>query len=206
MTAKPLLLLVVLILAGCASGAVDPEESRRLLGRESDVRLDAQILGNRINPGTVVSINYEIQNFRSEPIAFAEQPGEADFDTASGTITVRLGAEVPGTSPLPRLQVIGPGEKKSFTAGARMNFLIADRGEELSNYPRALRIRINILRDIEPFAMLVGPQTGTQDAELAEKLFPVWVENIESVTTNSIPINWSRPVRTTTPPRRGRGF
>ncbi|HUF16935.1 MAG TPA: hypothetical protein VMS12_02695 [Thermoanaerobaculia bacterium] len=203
MTGKPLL-LAMLMVAGCASSTVDRDEPRRLLGRESDVRVDAQMFGNRINPGTIVTINYEIQNFRSEPIAFAEGPATADLDTSSRTITVRIGAEVPGIPPLPRLQVIGPGEKKSFTTGARMNFLIPDRGEQLSNYPQSLRIRVNILRSVEPFSMLVGPQEGPQDPNLAEEIFPAWVENIASVTTNSIPINWGRPIQTTTPPRRGR--
>lgn len=202
MSPRPLF-LVLLIVAGCASTTVDPDESRRLLGRESDVRIDAQVFGNRINPGSVVSINYEIQNFRATPIAFAEVPASADFDPSRRTITVVLGAEIPGAPPLPRLEVIGPGEKKGFTTGARMNFLIADAGEELSNYPQTLRIRLNVLRNIEPFQMLLEPQASAQDPSLAAELFPLWVENILSVTSNTIPINWGRPMRSPIPPRRG---
>ncbi len=197
-------LVFMLVAAGCATGSVDQDEPRRLLGRESDVRVDAQMFGRSVSPGGIVTINYEIHNFRTEPIAFAEGAATADLDSESGTITVRVGAEVPGTPRLPRLEVIGPGEKKSFSTGARMNFLIADRGEELSNYPRSLRVRVNFLRDIRPFSMLIGPPAGVQDPKLAGELFPVWVENIESVTTNSVPITWGRPQRTTTPPRRGR--
>lgn len=188
------LLLVALVLSGCASG-VDLDEPRRLLGREGDIRVDAQMFGERINPGSLVTLTYEIQNFRATPIAFSDVVAASDFDPESRTITVTLGAEVPGTPP-PRLEVIGAGEKKTFTAGARMNFLIADRGE-LSLYPQSLRVKVNFLSDIEPFGELIGPeQRGSANPGLSERLFEVWVENIESVTTNSVPISWGRSSRT----------
>lgn len=189
------LLLVALILSGCASG-VDLDEPRRLLGREGDIRVDAQMFGERINPGSLVTITYEIQNFRPTPIAFADVVAASDYDPDSRTITVTLGAEVPGTPP-PRLEVIGAGEKKTFTAGARMNFLIAERGE-LSLYPQTLRVKVNFLSDIGPFTELIGGAGSPVDPALSAGLFEVWVENIESVMTNSIPIQWGRSMRTRT--------
>ena len=130
MTAKRLL-LVALVLTGCASG-VDLDEPRRLLGREGDIRVDAQMFGEQINPGSLVTLTYEIQNFRATPIAFSDVVAASDFDPETRTITVTLGAEVPGTPP-PRLEVIGAGEKKTFTAGADRRVEWENTGEQIHN-------------------------------------------------------------------------
>ena len=183
-------LILTLLMAGCASTAVDMDEPKRLLGREEDVRIDAEISTDRISTSTSIGLTWEIQNFRSQAIAVADLVAQTNYDPESRMITVTLGSEVPGMGLVPRLIVINPGEKKSFTGGARPNFVLpmATGGPA---YPRELRLRLNYLRDVEPFRMLVGiPERAVADEKLADQLFSHWVENNDSVTTNAVPINW----------------
>jgi hypothetical protein len=212
MKTRSLLLPAILVAASCASSnKVDMEEPRRLLGREENVRIDAQIIGDRVTPNSTLPITYEIQNLRDTPIAVADVVALSDYDPSTRTISVTLGAEVPGNEFVPRLILIGPGEKKSFSTGARTTFIIPRSGA-LPAYPQGLRIRVNYLRQVEPFQKLVGiPEKAINDPAMAAQIFPHWVENNESVTTNTIPIRWgsvrpdiSDPSRSG--PRRRGGF
>ena len=188
----PMIVLLTLSM-GCSSGQhVDPEEPSRLLGRESDVRVDAQIfMPARVNTSSVLTMNYEIQNLREQSIAYAELSPLTTFDEDTRTITVTLGTEVPGNQMLPRLTVIPTGEKRSFTAGVRMAFIVPNKGQ-FTAYPEKLQIKFSFLRDVEPFRKLLDiPERALNDSQLAAELFPVWVENQESVFTNAIPIDWA---------------
>jgi hypothetical protein len=191
MTLRALCLVpLLLLLSACASSSIDMDEPKRLLGREENVRLDAEILSDRIFANQNIALRWEIQNFRDQPIAVADLIPMAEYDPSSRTITVSLGSEVPGSTMVPRLVVIQPGERKSFSGGARTNFAVPRQADPGAR-PDRLRIRVNYLRDIEPFRELIGlTERVIADPALADRLFPAWVEANDSVTTNAIPIGW----------------
>jgi hypothetical protein len=184
---------LLFLLTGCATTAVDMTEPRRLLGVENSVRIDAQVLAEEVRPGTVVPITYEVTNQRTTPIAIAELASETSYDPDSHTVTVSVGSEVPGNELLPRLIEIAPGEKRAFTASARLSPVLGvGAGVPSARIPPvAFRVKVNFLGDVEPFRQLVGiPERAVADPRLADALFPVWVEKNEIVYTNSVPMRW----------------
>lgn len=179
--------LALLLSSGCASGGGAVDESARLIGRESDVRVDAMVRNLNIGFGSNVSIRYDVENLRTEPIAVADIVPEVVFDTDTGLITVMLGSEVPGNEFLPRLVMIRSGEKQSFSAGVNLNV-----GSTVRISPSAIRIRLSYLKDVEPFESLIGiTQKAVHDPELADEMFLPWVESVRFVDTNSVPLQWT---------------
>lgn len=200
-----LALFLSLVVAGCAStSSVDMSEPRRVLGRESDVRIDAQIFGDVVTSGALIRITYEIENLRATPILVADLIPESHYDPESGTITVHIGSEVPGNEIVPRLLRIEPRESESFSTAARLNLVLPPNAPPF-RVPRALRLRLNFLNQTEPFEELIEiPEKVVASAELANRLFPVWVESNESVTTNALPVRWRGPEPAPAPPSRRR--
>lgn len=183
--------LALVLSSGCASGRGAVDESARLVGREGDVRIDATILNLNVSLGSNVSIRYEIENLRPEPIAVADIVPEVMFDTETGIITVTLGSEVPGNEFLPRLVMIRSGERQSFSAGASLNVRSTVRSS-----PRAIRVRLAYLEDVEPFQSLIGiTQKAVHNPELADEMFLPWVESVRFVNTNSVPLQWTGRTR-----------
>lgn len=184
--------LSMLVFVACASApAVDMTEPKRVLGRENDVRIDAQIYGDDVlTNSSHVKIVYEVENLRPESILIADLVPDPTFDEETQTITLALGSEVPGNQFVPRLIEIKPGERKSFTAATRIH-IVTSPSAPRARHPRFLRLRLNFLNDVEPFAQLVGiPERTVADAALADALFPKWVESNEVIYTNDIPITW----------------
>jgi hypothetical protein len=185
-------LFVILFSVACATTPVNMEEPRRIVGTETSVRIDAEIRGDELRSGSPLAITYEITNQRAMAIAVADVLPIATYDKETRTVTVDIGAEVPGEETLPRLVSIAPGEKKTFAANARMNFLVAPRNEMRSPTPAALRIKVNFLGDVEPFRQLLNiPERIVADRNLASTLFPIWLEQNEVLYTNTIPMRWT---------------
>lgn len=186
---------LLLLLAGCAStNAVDMTEPRRIVGTENSVRVDAQISADHVTPGARIPITYEITNQRETAIAIAELIPDTTYDADSRMFTVSIGSEVPGNTMLPRLIVIAPGEKKTFSALARLLYVAPPRTVDpiIRDAPAGFRLKLNFLGDTEPFQELIGiKEVAVADTKLADELFPLWLERNEVVYTNAIPMRWT---------------
>jgi hypothetical protein len=188
-------------------------EPRRVVGTENDVRIDAEIYGDRLATSTTLPIKYDITNNRPRTILIAELVPETTYDEETYTVTISIGTEVPGETFLPRLIPIAPGERKTFHAAAHVTIAASTSLSPYVRHPSAVRIRVNFLDDAKPFEELVSiKENAVADRELAAKLFPKWVEDNETVTTNTLPMRWAGSgVDTLTPaampgaPRRRRG-
>jgi hypothetical protein len=209
---RKLAVLAVFVAAGCASTpSVDLEEPRRVVGTEERVRIDAQIFGDVLSQTSSIRMTYDITNERATPIAVADLIPEAAYDPETQTVTVTIGSEVPGAQLLPRLVSIGPGEKKNFSAVARVTILMGSAATPLTRFPNALRLKVNFLNDTEPFRQLIGIQErAVMSPTLADELFPKWLEKNETLYTNTVPMRWRGTApddmmggRTRRPPRRG---
>lgn len=179
----------LVVATACTSSApprVDMSESLRVLGRENDVRIDAQLYTNHLGPSSLVTVVYEIHNLRSEPIVYAELTPTVVYHSETRTITVALGAEIPRADTFPKMIRIESGETRSFTAGARLS--IPPSGSSLQRRePRYLQVRFNYLdgaRAFEPYLRAEGAE------KLDEGLFRKWVDHIAAIVTNTLPIRW----------------
>jgi hypothetical protein len=193
-------LSALLLVIACAStttpsqpktaGAVDMKEPRRMVGTESGVRVDAEIYGENLVQGASIAVRYDITNGRTTPILVADIVPETTYDPDTRTLTVSIGAEIPGEQLLPRLISIASGARRSFTAGAHVT-VQAPLNPTLTPRPNALQLRINFLGDASPFTQLIDiPERAVHDPRLAAELFPKWVERNEVVITNALPMRW----------------
>ena len=193
---KPLagLLFLSVVAAGCASSKppqVHMDEPRRLVGTENDVRVDAEIIGDRLSSGVAVPITYVVTNQRSTPILIADLLPNTTYDAETGVVTVDIGTEIPGEEFLPRLISIASGEKRSFPAKATLNVIVSKHRLPNMIFPQALRVRINFLGESQPFEKLINiPEKAVHDPQLAGAIFTKWVESNETVVTNAIPMRW----------------
>jgi hypothetical protein len=205
------LLLVVLAAACATTPTVDMKEPRRLVGTDNDVRIDAEVYGDTLSPNTSIPIRYEITNNRSDAILVADLLPLATYDADTLTVTIDIGSEIPGEEFLPRLISIPSGGKKTFSGSAHVSILQNPSATPFVPRPNALRVRVNFLDDPKPFAKLIDiPEKAVRDPQLANEIFPKWVEKNETVITNALPMRWRGASATDTPvtpaSRRGRGL
>ena len=180
--------ILLLTLTGCATNtrSVDMNEPRRVVGTENDVRVDAQIFGERLSTSTTIPVKYDITNQRSEAIAIADLLPEVTYDPDTQTVTVSIGAEVPGAELLPRLIAIAPGEKKSFSTVARVNILVGLAATPNSRFPNALRLKINFLSDTTEFKELIAMITAFTRAWNDRSSPFVWVRTADEILARAV--------------------
>src|SRR6202035_303692 len=144
-------LLLILIAVGCTSSKpVDMKEARRVVGTESDVRVDAEVYGDRLAPNITLPVKYDVTNHRNTTILIADLLPESTYDPETHMVTISIVSEIPGEQFLPRLIPIRPGERKSFSTAAHV-VIVANPGSPWVPRPNALRLKINFLGDPLPF-------------------------------------------------------
>ena len=185
--------VAVVVISGCAStNTVDMKEARRVVGTENDVRIDAEIYGDKLNTTTTLPIKYDITNHRLQTILIVDIVLDAIYDLETQIVTITIGSEVPGEVFLPRFIPIALGEKKTFNIVARVAIAISAGLSPWVKHPSAVRIRVNFLSDPAPFQQLIAiKENMVASKELADALFPKWVEDNETVTTNTLPMRWA---------------
>jgi hypothetical protein len=171
--------------------AANLAQERSIIGTENGVRIEAHVRGETLKEAANINVNYDVINDRSTPVAIADIVPISSYDPELRTITLEIGSEVPGEQFLPRLLVIPPGARKSFSAAAHMG-VVHPNDAAFSRPPNALRVKVNFLGDTKPFEKLIGLAERTvHDPALANELFPQWVERNEIVVTNTLPMHWA---------------
>lgn len=168
---------------------VDFNDPRRALGREDDVRVDAEIAQEWVSSNSPLVVTYQVENLSKTSIAIADKQVDVSFDSDSRTVTFAIGAEVPTGTNMPRLVVVKPGEKKTFTAMGAIH--IAVPNVRFAPVPQSVQIKVNLLKDLTPFASLIAKQTATTTPPLPNDLFDQWVNSVDSVFLNPIPVRWN---------------
>ena len=198
-----LLMLSLALVGGCAtSKPVNMDEPRRVVGTENNVRIDAEVFSEKLSANMSISLKYDITNLRPDTILVADLIPLATYDSDTQMVTVDIGTEIPGQELLPRLIPIGPGEKKSFSTAARVRILIPQgTASPFVRYPNALRLKVNFLGDTKPFEELIAiPEKAVRNPQLADAIFPQWLERNETVVTNALPMRWDANAGTGMPP------
>jgi hypothetical protein len=181
------------MLAGAAANAahVDMKDPRRALGRDDDVRIDAQLFQDTLEANGPISITYQIENLSSTPIAIADRVVDVDFNRDDAMVTVSIGAEALTTKTLPHLVIVAPGEKKTFKSGGTVRGVQSARGPFVS-VPHAVQIRVNILRDIGAFRKaIVAQQQPNAAVAVTDEMFDRWIDSSNSIDLNALPVKWS---------------
>lgn len=184
---------VAVVAAGCSTTRpVNMAEPRRLVGVENGVRVDAQILDEQLSQGQSVGITCDVTNERSVPVAVADLNPESFYDSETQTVTVSFGSEIPGHTFLPRLVLIPPGQKRTFTRRAIVNLPVSPNAVRgFQRVPNGLQVKLHFLGDPKPFEQLIGiPERAVHDPQLADALLPKWIERNETVITNVLPMRW----------------
>lgn len=194
-----LIATIVLLPAAAASaaGAIDMDDPRRVVGRENDVRVDAQLAQDTVAPGSAIGVTYQIQNLSSSPVAIADKSASASYDPDTQTITLALGAEVPDDGRMPHVVTIAPGETKVFRGGATPTLNAASMRVASRNTPRFVQVKVSILRRLEPFLALIRSQQPRGGAVLSDAQFDQWFESNDTIFLNTVPVRFS--------PRANRG-
>jgi hypothetical protein len=175
-----------------AAGSIDMDDPRRALGRENDIRIDAQLLSESVSSNGPIGVTWQIENLGQTAVAVSPKEASASYDADTGVITVAIGSEVPGDGRMPDVELIQPGQKKVFRSGASARINPGAIRTRLAAAPRSVQVKVTILRDLEPFLPLI--RTGS-NAPLSDELFDRWFEATDTILLNTIPVHYapSRP-------------
>ena len=184
--------LAVLVIAATAQAAkIDMRDPRRAVGREDDVRVDAELAQDSVSTHSKIGVVYQIQNLTQVPIALADKISDSTYDSDTQTITISFGAEVPDGATMPHLVVIAPGEAKTFRGCGSLNIPTPNIRSPWTPLPRFVQVKVTVLRDLEPFAALIEQQNKTAAAPpLNDEGFDRWVNSVQSVFLNLIPVRF----------------
>ena len=184
--------VILLTSATVHAAGVDFKDPRRALGREDNVKVDAEMTQDTISSGAPIQITYQVENLTESPIAIADKVMGATFDADSQTITMTIGAEIPPGEAMPHLTTIAPGQKRAFRAGALAAIALSSTHGPFAHVPRFVQIIVNVMRDLTPFANLIAMQArSTVAPALPDALFDQWVASVSSVELNVLPVRWS---------------
>jgi hypothetical protein len=198
-----LLIAVITLLhtAAANAGGVDMKDPRRALALEDDVRIDAQITQDEVFSGSPVNVTYQVQNLAGVPVAVADKICDTSYDADSQTITVSIGSEIPSGTIMPHLAIIKPGEKRTFSTGATVHIALPSGARSpFVAYPRYVQVKVNVLRDLTPFATLIDQQQklATGGPAMSDQLFDTWIESNDAIFLNAIPVRWKANQRSLT--------
>ena len=184
--------LAVLVIAATAQAAkIDMRDPRRAVGREDDVRVDAELAQDSVSTHSKIGVVYQIQNLTQVPIALADKISDSTYDSDTQTITISFGAEVPDGATMPHLVVIAPGEAKTFRGCGSLNIPTPNIRSPWTPLPRFVQVKVTVLRDLEPFAALIEQQNKTAAAPpLNDEGFDRWVNSVQSGFLNLIPVRF----------------
>jgi hypothetical protein len=172
--------------------SIDMDDPRRALGREDDVRVDAQLLQDSVSASCTLTVTYQIQNLSDSHVAVADLVSDVSFDSDSETITIGIGSEIPQDGMMPRMNVIAPGEKKTSTLGAPVRLVMPSMRSPFISVPRYVQVKVSILRDLEPFQTLLASQAGNpRPQRLDDEQFEQWLEGNDTIFLNTIPVYWN---------------
>lgn len=182
-----------LLTAAAASAAhVDMNDPRRALGREDNIRVDAQLLQDTLSPGSPLSVTYQVENLTHSTVAVADKVSDVSYDADSQTVTFSIGAEVPTGVAMPHVVTIPPGQKRVLTAGGVFHFAAPHTTSPFANVPRYVQITVNVLKDVTPFISLIEQQASSASSPaLPNDMFDKWVAANDAVFLNALPVRWS---------------
>lgn len=187
--------LAIAISAAADAATINMNDPLRSVGREGDVRIDAQLVTDSVSPGSPVGVTWQIQNFTEQTVAVATRVVSASYDTDSRTITLTIGAEVPQDGNMPAMVLVGPNEKKVFRAAATPTITVAAARAGGSG-PRYVQVKVSILRELDPFLSLIQAQTPTSKPQLlSDELFELWFESTDTIFLNTLPVQWTGKVQ-----------
>lgn len=183
--------------AAGAADSIDMNDPRRALGREDDVRIDAQILQDTVSSGTPIAVTFQIQNLSALPVAVAPKTTDVSYDPETLTITVGIGSEIPKDGNLPQMTTIAPGEKKTFTAAVTPVIPTRAGATPYAAGPRYVQVKVSIQRDLAPFAAMIGKQSKiTAPQQLTDEQFDRWLEGNDTIFLNTIPVHYQPRAKT----------
>ena len=191
-TTKAILALAAstLLTAAVHAAGIDMDDPWRSVGREDDIRVDAQLARDSITPGSAIAVTYQIQNFTKSSIAIADRLSDASYDEDARTITLSIGSEVPVGGAMPHMVTIAPGEKRVLRASAIPSLSAAAMRASIGGAPRYVQVKVTILRDLTPFVALIENQSHGKQP-LSDDLFNRWMENSATILLNAVPIGWA---------------
>ena len=177
--------------AAMASPQVDMKAPRRALAREDNIRIDAQLLQDTLQPNGPISVTYQVENLSNSAIAIADRVADVDFNPDDVTLTLTIGTETLSMKTLPHLVVVAPGEKKTLRSGGVVHGVMNARGP-FAVVPRTVLIRVNVLRDVAPFRQAIAAQQQPNAAvAVTNEMFDRWIDSNDSIDLNALPVRWS---------------
>lgn len=177
--------------AALAGPRVDMKDPRRALARQDDIRIDAQLLQDTLQPNGPIQVTYQIENLSGSAVAVADRISDVDFNPDDVTLTLTIGTEALTGKTLPHLVVVASGEKKTMRAGGTVHGVLNGHGP-FAVVPRSVLIRVNVLRDVAPFQRAIQTQQQPNAVvAVTNDMFDHWIDSNDSIELNELPVKWS---------------